>query len=210
MGLFNPVQAPSRLWAEIKNETPQAGTMYYTADIGSGLILIYTGTRWKPLSGAAVLATQPAEITGITNTAQLATRILLPADFLKIGDELRFSYGATKSGTTDTGNISAYIGAAGTTADAQVAGTTGTTMTTTQISTGGFYGVRVVSATTVRKIGTGAAANSSYGGSSTTGGAAATTIPNINTALYASLFGVSSGAVDTLGIHDSKIQLLTA
>lgn len=198
-------------WAERPTVNIPPALFLFT-DVGSsGTLMRYANSRWRPLAGQAQLASLGAAVTGIGTSETIVLQTLLPAGALQTNDTIRIWVTATKSGTTDAGRISVRIGTAGTTADTVITGLSARSLNTSSgLSGGGIYDVKLISATSAQSIGGGANGASSYTASTSAGTAAATTITDSSAnSLYVTLTMSSSGATDTVAIQSGQIQLIT-
>ncbi len=188
-----------------------AGTMAVATNLGANGTTVYSnGTRWLAAGGTACLATV-AGISGLTNSEVISLQSLLPINAWQNGDILRVWMALTKSGSTDTLNVTVRIGTAGTTADTAITGISANTVLAAANLTGGFiFDIQLVSATSAQKIGLGSGTNSSYTGAANAAITAATTITSAAAnALYVSFAAVSSSTNNTVGISSARIELLT-
>lgn len=198
-------------WAN-KPSSAAASGLYLFTDVGSsGTLMRYAGGRWRPLAGQAQLASLGATVTGITNSETIVLQTLIPAGAWQTNDSIRIWVTASKSGTTNTANLSVRVGTAGTTADTAITGLSAFSLiTAANILAGAIYDVKLVSATSAQKVGNNASAASAYQGATTAGAAAATVITDASAnALYVTVTLASSGATDTVSIQSGQIQLIT-
>lgn len=202
----------STTWAN-KPTSAASTQLYLMSDVGSsGTIMRYNGTRWRPLAGEAQLATLSAAVTGITNSETIVLQTLIPAGAWQTNDSILVWLATTKSGTTDTGNLSIRVGTAGTTADTAITGYSAFSIMATGSQSGaGLYEIKLASATSALKVGNAAAATHAYQSSgSSTAAVVATTITDASAnALYVSIGLASSGATNTLTAQSGRIQLIT-
>lgn len=186
-----------------------SGYMAKVSDIGgsTGSLWISDGVRWKPVNGTVRLyssVSQSAAVSGVTETIQ--RQILLPANLLQVGDRLVCKISQSKSSTSETATTRIRLGTAGTTADTQLAAIAA--MTTTNVSVGWTWDMRVNSATTVQKMG--GASTALPWGTSTGAFPAATTVSSMTSNdLYLSFSSFMSSTVETTRIEDLTIELHT-
>jgi hypothetical protein len=182
-------------------------------DIGAnGTMLRSNGTRWLTSHGSAVLKGLGAPVTGIANSETNVLQTLLPAGSWQTNDTLRLWIAPTKSGTTDTCNLTVRIGTAGTTGDTAITGLSAyVTLVAGTVGGGSIYDIKLISATSAQRMGTTATGISGYNGGSGSGSLiAATTITDASAnALYISINLASSGATNTVGVNAAQIQLIT-
>lgn len=201
----------SSTWANKPSSAASTG-LYLFTDVGSsGTLMRYANSRWRPLAGQAQLASLGASVSGITNSETIVLQTLIPAGAWQTNDTIRIWLTGTKSGTTNTSNLSVRIGTAGTTADTVITGLSAFQfITAANILSGGIYDIKLISATSAQKVGNNAAGASTYQGVTTAGAASATVISDASAnALYVSVTLASSGAVDTVAIQSGQIQLVT-
>lgn len=187
-----------------------AGKILRVTDMGpsgAGALFISTGSRWVPLNGMLNVARATPQ-SGIGTGETLAMQGLVPAGVLKTGDLLRFFFSLTKSGTTDSCTHRVRIGTAGTTADTQI--WTGNILAAANQSGAFMSEIAIVSATSVQRTGQGGLTVGSYSIANNTATPAAVAISSADSnPLYVSLFLLSSGATNTVGINAGQIQLIT-
>lgn len=182
------------------NDTGSAGGMYWRYVPGS--------TRWAPINGSGTLASLGAPTSGVANTETLQLQTLLPIGTLQNNDSLLFTIAGAKSGATDSLTLRIRIGTAGDTSDALVY--QGDILGAAGRSFGGQFEIKVLSTTTVQKVGAAGTAEASYAGASTTAETSTVAISShAANALYVSVFILSSGAADTVGLQSARIQLVT-
>jgi hypothetical protein len=206
---------PSGTFAS-KPGSPTTGQLYLATDIGGdtpGVMLIYSGTRWKPLGGRARLKTLGAPVTGLTNSESISLQASLPAGLLAVNDVVEVWSAGNKSGTTDTYNTTIRLGTAGTTADTAIQPALVESLVAS-LSFGTIYAFKITAATTSQRIGNSggtSAANigGSYGGGNAGAQAAGVTISNVSNALFLSVALVSGGATNTIGLYSGYIDWCT-
>lgn len=110
--------AGSGTFATIPAASGVSGQTYFATDLGTGILLVSTGTKWKPVTGIAVIA-QANPGTSVTNTAaetNLAT-ITIPAGLLSTTGVLRgtmlFSNNSSAGIKTSIVRLSATSGITG-------------------------------------------------------------------------------------------------
>lgn len=198
-------------WAT-KPASPSAGDVIYVTNIGGGKVFIYNGSRWCALNGEANIATVVSSETGITNTERIFMQALLPAGSWQLNDSIRIHETHAKSGTSDSGNLFVRVGTLGTTGDTAIFSGT-TFMATTGRTGGGIFEFKLVSATSVQRVGAAQVSSShaylSPSNASPAPAAVAITDSSLN-ALWISVSLQSSGTTDTLTAYTGQIQLITA
>ncbi len=201
----------SSTWAAIGSAaTAGNGATRLVTNLGeNGTIMVSNGTRWRPLGGSAILKGLAVPASGIVAAETIVLQTLIPAALLQAGDTLRWWMTLNKSGTTDTLTLALRVGTAGTTSDTGISGVGGSAYLSAAQQSGGFtFDLNVVSATTIRKAGTGGAVTG-YSGGSATAENVATTVSNVSNALYATMTLASSGATNTVGASTAWVELLT-
>lgn len=196
-------------WASLPDATLYAGYRARVTDGGptGGIYVVSDGVRWKPVNGTANLKTLGAAVSGIANTEQIVLQTLMPVNFWQANDTLRIWLTATKSGATDSTNISVRVGTAGTTADTSLV-TLGF-MSAAAITGGFILDFKLASATSAQRVGS-MGTQSAYGGGASSGIASAVAISDASAnALYVSVGLASSGATNTVGAQSGQIQLIT-
>lgn len=191
-----------------------AGTTYFASDLGeNGTLLMSNGTRWRTVNGApAALKTLGAASANVNNVETIVLQTLLPAGAWQVNDTLRIWLTGTKSGSTDTGNLSVRIGTLGTTADAPIGGLSGLQfMAASGLAGAGIFDIKLNSNTLAQKLGVNANASHAYQAlTSTSAVAAAVAISDAAAnALYVSLSLTSGGATNTMQLTSGQIQLIT-
>ena len=89
-----------------KPSSPTAGTTYLATDIGAGTVLVYTGSKWKPMGGYAMLSADSTVHTGSGTGSEANYHVVtIPAGLLSSGGGLRFYANMTATGTTGTKTI---------------------------------------------------------------------------------------------------------
>lgn len=84
---------------------PAAGTQYFASDLGTGILLIYTGSKWKPINGEAILYQSGVNTTPTTASAETNHAVVtIPAGLLSANGGLEISTAATFTGTAGTKN----------------------------------------------------------------------------------------------------------
>lgn len=82
-----------------KPASPSIGTTYFANDLGTGVEIIWTGTKWKPTGGIAVIGLVVSS-TGFTFNAaeQNFTSVKVPAGLLSSTGNLRYYFETYFSG----------------------------------------------------------------------------------------------------------------
>lgn len=164
------------------------------------------GTRWLPIGGRVLLAHLGAQVSGIANTATIVLASpAMPIGTIQAGDAFVFDiYGLTKSGATDSLNVSVYVGAAGTTSDTALI-TANTVLGAAGRAGSSLLPLKVASNTSVQRVGT-VSGLGVYSNTVTVAAPGAVTITDASAnVLYLSFSIVSSGTTDTVGIQDGAI-----
>lgn len=198
-------------WANKPSSAAQ-GSFYFATDVGEhGTLFQYGVSRWRVANGSATLKKVNADVTGIANTYQIIGQTLLPAGSLQTGDSLRARFTLAKSGATDSGGLTIYMGAAGTTADTVITGFSALTIMNASGRSAGYeFEAKLRSATSLQKVGNAATTVSAFSGQSTSVAAAATTITDASAnALYFSVGVASTGTTDTLIASDVLIEIIS-
>lgn len=212
MPLYQPSAIASGTWANRPSPIPASGTLYFATDVGeNGTILQSNGTRWRALNGEAALKTLGTTVTGIVNVEQIVAQTLLPAGLLQANDVLRVRVSGSKSGATDSAQLTVRIGTLGTTGDTALTGLSGFAVIGGSSRSGGYdVGIKLISTTSAVKLGVNATGSSPYIGQSSGVAAAATTITDAaSNALYLSVGFVTTGTTDTLSVNEAVIKLAT-
>ena len=191
-----------------------SGTTYFATNVGPhGTLLQSNGTRWRGLNGAPICMKLADPVTGITNTPVIALQALFPIGLLQAGDMVLFDMTTSKSGTTDSCGLTCRWGTAGTTADGIITGWSSQTyMGASNVSGGGQQAIRIVSTTSIAKVGNNTASAASYTTPAGTGAAAAATtaLPDsAANALYLSVVLFSTGASNTVDMTSGRVTLAT-
>lgn len=82
----------------------QTNQLYFATDLGTGVLCIYTGAKWKPVTGVATLYSSgvPSSAhTGDTSESNLAT-LNIPAGLLSTTGGFRITCNWTQTGTAGT------------------------------------------------------------------------------------------------------------
>lgn len=188
------------------------GRLYWVTDVGAnGCQMRSNGTRYKVV-GVCLLVSQDSESSSTTNTAPgIKLQTLLPAGALQAGDRLKIYWTQRKSGTTDQGGMTIYVGTAGTTSDTSVFGQNVLTAAQQQ---GGFHmDLRLVTNTTLGTlpVNNATGVSSSYPTINNSAGGAATTISDASSnALYVSMGVSTSGASNSSTMYDGQIYLVSS
>jgi len=203
-GSFTPTSWGSRPSAV----TSGIGAVFLCSDIGSSpTLMISNGTYWRPINGIAALVMQSADITTVANATEqiFGTQVTIPGNFLQVGCKLRSWISCSKSSTADTMTVRVRLGTAGTTADAQIVGTSN--QATTNVSLGWWAEIHISSATSARKLGN-ASSLQPYPGVSASAIPATVTIPNISNTLVLSTSSQSSLGTETNTLYGQSIEII--
>lgn len=200
----------SGTWAN-RSASGVTNALYFATDVGeNGTLFQWNGTRWRVLNGTGALKTLGASASGITNSETIVLQASLPAGSWQTNDLIRIrDLSISKSGTTDTGNLSIRIGTAGTTADTVVTGASALGIISAANTTyGGEFELKLVSATSAQK--TGNSGSAPFAGGNSTTLPAATTISDASAnALFITATLASTGVTNTLAIQSGRIELVT-
>lgn len=190
-------------WANKPASYP-VGQSLFISNVGAkGSHWWYDGTRYKPVNGSVVLATLDATTSNINNTATVVLQTLLPAGAWQTSDVIRVQAYMEKSGATDTGIATAYVGTAGTTSDTGVLSSTW--MTATIRTADSFCDFRLESATSVQQV----SLLAGYGNTTLVTNAATTITSAAANALYVSIGIRSGGTTDTVLSRHATITLIS-
>lgn len=193
----------STTWANIP-AAGAAGKMAFVSNAGTkGSMWLDDGTRWKPLNGAAILATLDSATGNIANTATIVLQYLIPAGMWQTGDVIRVQGTFEKSGTTDTGIVTIYIGTAGTTSDTTVLSSTW--LAATSLAVDYFVDYRLDAATTVQQV----SMNTGYSAASSNQFLSYTISSAAANDLYVSLAFRSGGTTNTVLSRYASISLFS-
>lgn len=196
--------APSYTWASIPAASGTVRRVFLT-DIGGGTIWLSNGTRWYPENKSIIIYTTVADNPQTLGTAKVMAQNLIPAGLWQDRDKLRITYTYCKAAGTETCTHNFRLGTAGTTADTSL-GTTGAPGST-NVSVGNVIEFQRLSATSVRRNGTGVIGG--MVGTSTTAFAAAVTVSSLDTnPMYMSLTSVSSANVEIYTLYDYRVELI--
>lgn len=126
-GQATNVAPDAALWANRATYQASVGRLVRFTDVGGGTggvsggtVMVWNGTRWRPIGGVVTLDAIDTANAGAANTTeqQLNTsHIAIPSGLLADGDRIRVIMAASKSGTSDTATLRYRFGPAGTTAD---------------------------------------------------------------------------------------------
>lgn len=189
-----------------------SGAMALVSNLGAapGTYVISNGSRWKVLSGSAMLKGLGDGVSSITNVESLPLQTLLPANSWQVNDTLRFFLTLGKSGTTDTLTGSVYIGPLGTALDPAIVSNQ-VWITAANVGAGLIFDIKLISATSAQRLGMGPAAGlGTYTGGSSTAQSSAVVIDSAAaTALYVTVGIKSSSTNNTVSMQSGQIQLIT-
>lgn len=206
--------AISCLWANRPTAGLIAGQLIFVSDVGEfGTIMQWTGARWRPLNGTASLKNLAAPSANIAAVETNVLQTLLPINLLQVGDVLRLWLAATKSGTTDSLNLTVRMGTAGTTGDTAITGLSAfAIMGATGVAGGAIFDIKMISSTSAQKQGTSNTQNGTYSALLNSGAeSAATAITDAAAnALYVSVALASTGATNTVKATSAQLHLITS
>lgn len=182
------------------------GWPVFLSNVGTkGSFWHFDGTRWKPVNDQCILATLDSPQTmngGASETLLLRTQ--LPAGGWTVGDRVRVSITATKSGTTASNFATANIriGTAGTVGGDSVAIPGLVIGSAAQHAGASIFEVRLDSATSVQQLGNN---QQGYGSGTTNAVPTPLTIPNVSTATWIGVYGAVQ-ATDAVIFVDAQIE----
>lgn len=178
------------------------GYTIFATDVGA--FLYSDGSRWKYTYGVMTLARLAASISGLTSSEVISLNTLIPANLVQVNDELEAEVQVDKSGTTDSATLRMLLGAAGTTADTQLAGVSA--IGAANVSNGIIQRFKVVSATSIQRTGS-ISGSGSFSAPTATATPAAVAVTSLAAnALYFGISLVSSGASNTVGIRSARLR----
>ncbi len=97
-----------------KPSTPSQGQLYFATDLGgNGVMMVYSGSIWKPTTGAAVIyqsGVQSTMHTGDTNETNVKI-VTIPAGLLSANGGLRITTVWAATGTNNTKTTKIYFSA---------------------------------------------------------------------------------------------------
>lgn len=198
-------------FANLLTTYPAASYSGYTAKVSniggpSGSFWVSDGTRWKPQNGRLTLYTLDARATMTGVTEVILGQYLIPAGVLQNFDRLRIWASLSKSSTAETFSVRIRLGTPGTITDTLLF-SSGAQAAANQ-SEGFTHDYKLMSATTIQKLGNGGVAP--YVGVNASAFPAATTISSAAAnALYISLTNFNSSTVETTALEDMQIELLS-
>lgn len=196
----------STTWAGKPVSYPVGQPVFITNAGTKGSHWYWDGTRWKPVGGAAMLASMDSASASIGNSGTIVFQYQMPTGLFQTSDRLRLYVGMTKSGTTDTSGMQVYVGTAGTTSDTAVLAVT--SMNATTLQTASIMDFRLESATSIRMM-PNTRLQAGYGASSTTAWDAAVTISSASAnSLWFSFVIYSNGTTNTVRAVDAQLQLV--
>jgi len=90
-----------------KPTNPPAGTKFFANDLGGGIEIIYTGTKWKPVNGRAVIHCDGVARTGAGTGAEANyASVLIPAGLVSATGALYLEGQMTATGTAGGKTVS--------------------------------------------------------------------------------------------------------
>jgi hypothetical protein len=141
-------------------------------------------------------------MSGTTETVLYG--LTIPAGLLQPNDRLRVIYTSSKSGAVENGTINIRVGTTGTTADPILAGAV--VMPNTTRSYGLIAELKVVSPTSIRKLGNGSVSSSFLGGATAT----LHDPVSVGGLTKLSISSVLAATAETLTLVDVTVELLAA
>lgn len=201
-------------WANRPTTGLTNGQLIFVSDVGEGGAVFTwsaASSRWRALNGMASLKALGSPTGNIANTETIVLQALLPAGSWQTNDVLRVrDLSISKSGTTDTANLTIRIGTLGTTGDAAVSGATAlAVLSAANQSYGGEFDIKLVSATSALKLGNAGTSAPFVGGGSSSASAATAITSAAANALFLSVAIASSGATNTVQAQSGQILLVT-
>jgi hypothetical protein len=163
-------------------------------------------SRWVPVGGRVMLKHFGAPQSSIANTATIVVQAQVPVGAVQAGDTITYDIlSVGKSGTTDVLTAAFYAGTAGTTSDTAISAASNTILSAAQTSGSASVPFKVISSTSIQRVGT-QAVSGVYGGGNATAIPSATTITDLSAnALYFSFSIKSGGTTDTVSIQDAVL-----
>lgn len=202
----------TQTWASLPAAASNTWAVTVASNLGAnGALVTSNGTRWAPVGGSVTLKSLGNQVTGVANSETIVLQALIPAGAWQTNDTVRIWYTMTKSGSTNTGGVTVRVGTAGTTSDTAVMALPAQ-MSAAQLNGGEIQDLKLISATTVQRIGGISAGNagSFLGMFSGVAMPAAVTISDASAnALFVTVTIQSSGVTDTVGMQSGQIQLIT-
>lgn len=99
--IFNPSGSVQTGTFANKPASPSAGTQYFATDLGAGIMIVYTGSKWKPVNGYALFYFDTTLRSGAGTGAEANyANILIPAGMVSATGGIRFMATASHTGTT--------------------------------------------------------------------------------------------------------------
>lgn len=186
-----------------KPSAPYAGQEYFATDIGTGIWITYTGSKWKPSTGIATLVSDGTLHSGAGTGAEANYHVVtIPAGLLSANGQLRITATmnctGTNGGKTLSLRFSATSGdvATGMQLISSAFGGSNTTLSAGFIKN--LYNNNSVSSQIASNTGQG-----SYASASSTGEITGA----INTAVVSYLnFNINGNASDTLGYQGITVE----
>lgn len=186
--------------------TATAGLCQRITDVGAtayGSMMCADGARWLPANGSAPICSVDAQSSTTSTSAVKLGGCTLPAALLANTDRLRIFMTATKANTSNNCTFDIRLGTADDATGTSVYNTA--SMTTTNDVLGTIVHIRRESATSVQKLGTGAA--STYAGTSTVNYASATTVSNLDSnVMYLNVTGQTDNAATACALEDLQVD----
>jgi mucin-19 len=175
-----------------KPSAPITGQEYFATDLGTGVLIVYNGTKWKPIGGSAVIA-QTGTATSTTNSATdvtLAT-VNIPAGLLSANGKLRITalIVATGANGVKTNNIklSASSGSGA-----------GTVIATSGLSTTQLSGATIRDVWNANSLGAQVCVNLGNSGTGLSTNTVTTAAINMANASFINFDGLTANSGDTI------------
>ncbi|MCU1327431.1 MAG: hypothetical protein JWN34_2801, partial [Bryobacterales bacterium] len=175
-----------------KPASPTQGQQYFATDLGTnGVLLIYSGSLWKPSSGSAVIFQTGAPATPTSSTSEaLLGSISIPAGLLSANGQLRVTTLLAATGTTNTKTARLRFGTS--------SGVSGTVLGTYTLSAANLSQMVVKPIQNANSLSAQVSSASINSGSGAASTADATSAINTANATVINLTGQVTNAADTL------------
>lgn len=207
--------SPPGLWANRPTLRSNERGSYSATDVGANLngaggatVFTWTGARWKIAGGNAILDAIDTANTAVANTAEQnlnPNHIIIPSGVLGTNDRLRIRASFSKSAGVDTSTLRIRFGPLGTVADPILA--TITTLATTSITEGILEDFKLISLTSIQKLGN-ASTDQSYSGASSGAFPAAVAISDVSAnGMYISITSQMTAGTETVTCQDYSLEV---
>lgn len=179
-----------------------------TASAGGGSLFYSNGTRWKPVSGGALLdAVDTANISVANTTEQQLNpnHIIIPAGLVGDYDRLRVKLTLSKSASVDSSTVRLRYGPLGTIADPVI--TTITVLAGANVSYGAQIDFKRASATSLQRLGN-ADPSTGFNGAVASAVSAPVVVSNMDSnAMYLTISSQMTGGTETVSLMDFTLFL---